>query len=76
MRVLQVDAGREWRGGQNQVRLLCRELQRAGLDVLLATKRDGPLARRAQAEGIPTHGVRWRFSLDPGEVARIDGLSR
>ncbi len=66
MRVLQVDAGREWRGGQNQVRLLCRELQRAGVDVQLATKHDSPLARRAQAEGIPTTGVRWRFSLDPG----------
>ncbi len=66
MRVLQVDAGREWRGGQNQVRLLCRELLRAGIDVRLATKRDGPLARRAAVEGIPTAGVRWRVSLDPG----------
>ena len=66
MRVLQVDAGREWRGGQNQVRLLCRELLRGGIDVRLATKRDGPLARRATAEGIPTAGVRWRLSLDPG----------
>lgn len=66
MRVLQVDAGREWRGGQNQVRLLCRELQRERIEVQLATKRDGPLAHRAMAEGIPTTGVRWRLSLDPG----------
>lgn len=66
MRVLQVDAGREWRGGQNQVRLLCRELRRGGTDVRLATKRDSPLARRASAEGIATAGVRWRISLDPG----------
>ena len=68
MRVLQVDAGREWRGGQNQVRLLCRELQRDGVQVQLATQRDGPLARRARTEGIPTTGIRWRISLDPGAV--------
>ena len=34
MRVLQVDSGREWRGGQNQVRLLCRELARDGSQAL------------------------------------------
>jgi glycosyltransferase involved in cell wall biosynthesis len=68
VRVLQVDAGREWRGGQNQVRLLCRELQRDGVQVQLATQRDGPLARRARTEGIPTTGIRWRISLDPGAV--------
>ena len=73
MRVLQVDAGREWRGGQNQVRLLCRELQRAGIDVRLATKRDGPLARRAAVERIPTAGVRWRMSLDPGTTLDLLG---
>jgi glycosyltransferase involved in cell wall biosynthesis len=71
VRVLQVDAGREWRGGQNQVRLLCRELQREAVEVRLATKRDGPLARRAVAEGIPTTGVRWRLSLDPGTTVEL-----
>ncbi len=74
MRVLQVDAGREWRGGQNQVRLLCRELQRASVDVQLVTKRDGPLARRAVTEGIPTTDVRWRLSLDPGVVFELLGV--
>lgn len=74
MRVLQVDAGREWRGGQNQVRLLCRELHRAGIDVHLATKRDGVLAQRALAEQIPMTGVRWRWSLDPGAVLDLVGV--
>lgn len=74
MRVLQVDAGREWRGGQNQVRLLCRELQRAGVDVQLVTKRDGALAQRAVTEAIPTTGVRWRLSLDPGVVFDLLGV--
>jgi len=66
VRVLQVDAGREWRGGQNQVRLLSREL--AGLsdvELRLVTKRGGELARRATIEGVLVHGVPWGIGLDP-----------
>lgn len=66
MRVLQVDAGREWRGGQNQVRLLTRELAREPeIEQQLATKRNGALARRAAAETVSVRGVRWTISLDP-----------
>ena len=66
MRVLQVDAGREWRGGQNQVRLLTRELAREPeIEQHLATKRNGALARRAAAEAVSVRGVHWTISLDP-----------
>ena len=66
MRVLQVDAGREWRGGQNQVRLLTRNLSREPeIEQQLVTKRDGELARRAAADGVTVRGVRWTISLDP-----------
>ena len=68
MRILQVDSGREWRGGQNQVRLLVRELARApqpGVDLLLATKRGSELARRAAADGVTVAGLPWTLGLDP-----------
>ena len=68
MRVLHVDAGREWRGGQNQVRLLTRELRREPrpeIAVRLLTKWDGPLARLAAAEGVPVVPARWTIGLDP-----------
>jgi glycosyltransferase involved in cell wall biosynthesis len=66
LRVLQVDSGREWRGGQNQVRLLCRELGReTGVEQILVTKQDGELARRAAAEGTDVHGTAWEIGLDP-----------
>lgn len=66
MRVLLVDAGREWRGGQDQVRLLTRELARSpDLDVRLVTRRAGDLARRVEATGVPVHGVPWTIGLDP-----------
>src|SRR5687767_9462728 len=66
MRVLQVDSGREWRGGQNQVRLLCRELVQGGdVEQQLVTKQDGVLARRAAADGVNVVGTAWDIGLDP-----------
>lgn len=66
MRVLHVDAGREWRGGQNQVRLLLRELaHEADLQLRLVTHRAGELARRVAPSGIPIDGVAWSLGLDP-----------
>jgi len=65
VRVLQIDSGREWRGGQNQVRLLCRELAREpGIDVRLVTGSRSELARRAIADGVAVLEVPWRFSVD------------
>ena len=65
MRVLHVDAGREWRGGQDQVRLLLGELVREpGIAVRLVTHRHGALARRV-APAVPVDGVNWSLGLDP-----------
>lgn len=65
MRVLHVDAGREWRGGQNQVRLLLLELaQEPAVDVRLVSNRDGELARRL-APAVPITGTTWSIGLDP-----------
>jgi glycosyltransferase involved in cell wall biosynthesis len=66
MRILQVDSGREWRGGQNQVRLLCRELGKdAGIEQVLVTKNGGELARRVTADHGRVQGTTWEFGLDP-----------
>jgi glycosyltransferase involved in cell wall biosynthesis len=66
MRVLQVDSGRGWRGGQNQVWLLCRELSReAGIEQALVTKQGSELAQRAAAGGVRVLGTAWDIGLDP-----------
>jgi glycosyltransferase involved in cell wall biosynthesis len=77
VRVLHVDSGREWRGGQNQVRLLCRELTReSGIAVQLATRRGGELARRATAAGVAVHGLPWALGLDPRAMWSLSRLMR
>jgi L-malate glycosyltransferase len=66
VRILQVDSGREWRGGQSQVRQLCRELNgTADVEQRLVTKRDSELARRAAADGTSVDGCTWEIGLDP-----------
>lgn len=67
-----MDAGREWRGGQNQVRLLCRELAtRPGITPELVTRSHSELARRTT--GAAVHGVPWTLSIDPRAIM---GLAR
>ena len=66
MRVLHVDSGREFRGGQNQVRLLARELAgEPGIEQRLVTRRGSELAHRATAEGVAVREIPWTLGLDP-----------
>jgi glycosyltransferase involved in cell wall biosynthesis len=73
VRVLQVASGREWRGGQNQVRLLCRELAREpDVAQVLVTKRGSELARRAAADGTVVSETPWGWGLDPRAWFRLN----
>ena len=67
-RVAHLDTGREWRGGQSQVLLLMRGLERRGVKCHLLAPR-GPLLARAHQHGLATHG--WSSGGDwdvPGLV--------
>jgi glycosyltransferase involved in cell wall biosynthesis len=72
VRVLHLDSGREYRGGQDQVRLLARELARAPeVEQRLLTKHASELARRTAAAGVPVREVAWGIGLDPRAAWRL-----
>lgn len=74
VRVLHVDSAREWRGGQNQVRLLARELEgRAGVDQALAGRAGSRLLEAAAGAGVETLPLDWSPALDPRAVAGLAG---
>jgi L-malate glycosyltransferase len=75
VRVLHLDTGAGWRGGQAQVLLLLREQQRQGLHVELAAQRRGVLLRRAVAAGIRATSIRGS-EIDPAAVWRLRRLHR
>jgi glycosyltransferase involved in cell wall biosynthesis len=64
--VVHVASGREWRGGQRQVLLLARELQRAELtNQVVVTGVGTELGFRLKQEGVRVHEARWSIGLDP-----------
>jgi glycosyltransferase involved in cell wall biosynthesis len=64
--VVHVCRGREWRGGERQVRLLIETLaSRSGFLQHLVAGRDTPLASAIHPEGLAIHHVPWTAALDP-----------
>lgn len=67
LRVLHLDDGALWRGGQHQVWLLMNQLFRHGVEQLLMTREGSPLAVRAREANFEVEAVHARGELDwPG----------
>lgn len=77
IRVLHLSRGREWRGGERQVRLLARA-QRGGLtvDPTVLTAAGSALATVLAADDIPSRTVPWRWALDPRALWAAVGALR
>lgn len=74
LRVLHVDSAREWRGGQNQVRLLVGRLDgREGVEQTVAARRGSRLLAEARAAGAEAVPLAWEAGLDPRAVAALAG---
>lgn len=76
LRVLHVDSGREWRGGQRQVYLLARGQREAGDEPLVAAYPDAPLIRRLRSADVAASPVRMRADWDFVAARRMRSLIR
>jgi len=56
--LFQIDAGREWRGGQRQALFLARELRKKGYSFQLVVQPGSPLFEKASAENLPVLPLR------------------
>jgi glycosyltransferase involved in cell wall biosynthesis len=74
LRVLHVDAGREWRGGERQLLLLAQGLRDRGAEPFVAARRDSPLLHRCKAAGFATAAVQMRSDLDLLAIRRLRRL--
>ena len=80
MRVLQLDSGREMRGGQWQVLRLHRGLLERGVESMLLAREGGELLRRAAGEGLPcgplgAAGMLGRYDLFHAHDARTHTMA-
>jgi len=64
IKVLHIDTGREWRGGQQQVLYLSRELSRRGHLSVIITPKKSPLAVRAKEEGLVVREISYHGQGD------------
>lgn len=74
LRVLHVDTGREWRGGQRQLLLLTHGLRAEGIESLVVAQPTSPLLHRLKGEGIASAAVRMRSGLDLLAIRRLRRL--
>lgn len=72
MHILQLDLGREWRGGQRQVRYLMRHLAEAdGFETTVGTPVGSPLGERMRDEGGAVLDLASRRVWDPRNKMRL-----
>ncbi|MFN8571851.1 MAG: glycosyltransferase family 4 protein [Gemmatimonadaceae bacterium] len=76
LRLIHVDAGREWRGGQRQVFLLARHQREHGHEPLVVAPPDSPLIQRVRLAGLAASAVRMRAEWDLVAVRRLRALIR
>jgi glycosyltransferase involved in cell wall biosynthesis len=76
LRVLHLDSGREWRGGQRQVYLLARGQREQGHEPLVIAPPDTPLIHRLRSSGIAAGEVRMRGDWDLAAARRVRAVLR
>ncbi|MCZ7648592.1 MAG: glycosyltransferase [Planctomycetota bacterium] len=71
-----VSTARTWRGGENQIFLLCQGLQARGQRAVIVTPPGAPLQERATRAGLETHELSLGQGLNPLGVIRLGKLLR
>jgi glycosyltransferase involved in cell wall biosynthesis len=71
LRVVHIDSGTTWRGGQRQALLLAVGLRRLGHEPFLIASPESPLATRARGEGLAVATIRMRADWDIRAAKKI-----
>lgn len=71
MSLFQIDAGKEWRGGQRQSFFLARALKQKGYPFLFIVQPESPLHQKAHEAGLPVFPLKMRSEFDLGAVIRL-----
>lgn len=71
MSLFQIDAGKEWRGGQRQSLFLAKELKRRGLPFFFVVQPESPLHQKACEAELPVLPIKIRNEFDLLAVLRL-----
>jgi glycosyltransferase involved in cell wall biosynthesis len=76
VRIVHVDSARGWRGGQNQVLLTAKGMERRGHEVIVACRAGSALRDRARAADLEVQEVAFGGDFVPGPVLALRQLVR
>jgi len=76
VRILHVDTARGWRGGQNQVLLTAKGMERRGHEVIVACRTASALRDRARAADLDVQEVAFGGDLVPAPALALRRLVR
>jgi glycosyltransferase involved in cell wall biosynthesis len=76
LRIMHVDSGAEWRGGQRQLLLLARTLRERGYEPLIVAAPGSSLVQRLRRAGLATSAIHIRGDWDLVAARRIRALAR
>ncbi|MBN2245156.1 MAG: glycosyltransferase [Candidatus Aminicenantes bacterium] len=71
MSLFQIDAGKEWRGGQRQALLLGKELHKKGHPFDFYVQKESPLHKKALEAGLPVHPIKISSEVDITAILRL-----
>lgn len=74
MKVLHVDTGREWRGGQQQVLYLTQGLEDRGVTSVVVTPQGSPLAQRLRARSLPLIEIPYSAPYAPRTIRALQRI--
>jgi glycosyltransferase involved in cell wall biosynthesis len=69
--LFQIDAGKEWRGGQRQSLFLAKELKRRGLPFFFIVQPESPLHQKACEAELPILPFKMRSEFDLAAILRL-----
>jgi len=69
--LFQLDAGKEWRGGQRQSFFLARELEQKGYLIQFVVQPDGPLYHKARASSLSVLPQKIRSEIDAAAILNL-----
>ncbi|MGD9345639.1 MAG: glycosyltransferase family 4 protein [Candidatus Aminicenantes bacterium] len=73
MNIFQIDAGKEWRGGQRQSLFLAKELWKKSYPFRLYVQPGSPLHKKALDADLPVIALKMRSETDAWAILRLAG---
>ena len=76
MNILHFSSATSWRGGEQQIAYLAKELRAANIEQVILCVTNSPLASFCEQENIPFYTYKKKASIAPGPAVKLAKIAR